>query len=203
MSDFSIKPTAGTGNKLIIKDQAGNAVLETSDSGATLANNVTPSAKQLGVLEADMWRLTTSFSGDAEPIASNWERYDNSLSGVKGTGLTQSSGVFTFPSTGWWNVYFNAFGWYSGDSRYVSPRIKVTTDNGSNWSFAIFGGGFVHGVESGNSDFDWNIQGILKIGNVSNDKCRFDMVVNNNSTNTGGHNDYMSTGATFIKLGEL
>ena len=55
MADFSIKPTAGTGNKLIIKDQAGNAVLEPSDSGATLANNVTPSAKQLGVLEADIW----------------------------------------------------------------------------------------------------------------------------------------------------
>ena len=34
MADFSIKPTAGTGNKLIIKDQAGNAVLTTSDASA-------------------------------------------------------------------------------------------------------------------------------------------------------------------------
>ena len=41
MADFSIKPTAGTGNKLIIKDQAGNAVLTTSDAGATLASNIT------------------------------------------------------------------------------------------------------------------------------------------------------------------
>jgi len=203
MADFSIKPTAGTGNKLIIKDQAGNAVLTTSNAGATLASNVTPDAKQLGVFEADMWNLTTSFSGDAEPIASNWERYDYKLHGVKGTGMTQSSGIWTFPSTGWWNVYFNVQGYYSGDSRYISPRIKVTDDNASNWYFGVMNGGFVHGVESGHSDFGWNCQGVLKIGNVSNDKVRFDVVTNNNSANMTGNADYTTTCAIFIKLGEI
>ena len=38
MPDLIIKPTATSGNKLILKDQAGGAVLTTADSGATIAN---------------------------------------------------------------------------------------------------------------------------------------------------------------------
>ena len=38
MPDLIIKPTATSGNKLILKDQAGGAVLTTADSGATLTN---------------------------------------------------------------------------------------------------------------------------------------------------------------------
>ena len=40
MPDLIIKPTATSGNKLILQDQAGGAVLTTADSGAT-ASNVT------------------------------------------------------------------------------------------------------------------------------------------------------------------
>ena len=38
MPDLIIKPTATSGNKLILQDQAGGAVLTTADSGATYAN---------------------------------------------------------------------------------------------------------------------------------------------------------------------
>ena len=38
MPDLIIKPEATSGNKLILQDQAGGAVLTTADSGATIAN---------------------------------------------------------------------------------------------------------------------------------------------------------------------
>ena len=38
MPDLTIKPVAAAGNKLILQDQAGGAVLTTADSGATIAN---------------------------------------------------------------------------------------------------------------------------------------------------------------------
>ena len=38
MADLTIKPVGAPGNKLILQDQAGNPVLTTSDSGATVAN---------------------------------------------------------------------------------------------------------------------------------------------------------------------
>ena len=38
MPDLIIKPTNTSGNKVIIQDQGGNAVLTTSDSGVTISN---------------------------------------------------------------------------------------------------------------------------------------------------------------------
>tara|TARA_Y100000590_G_scaffold305003_1_gene343994 strand:+ start:154 stop:498 length:345 start_codon:yes stop_codon:yes gene_type:complete len=41
MADLTIKPQAGSSNKLILQDQQGGAVLTTATSGATLANITT------------------------------------------------------------------------------------------------------------------------------------------------------------------
>jgi len=54
MGNLIIKGKGGAGNKLILQDQAGGAVLTTADSGATMASNVTgiPAAGVTGVLPA-------------------------------------------------------------------------------------------------------------------------------------------------------
>ena len=59
-----------------------------------------------GITEADQWRITTDLSGDQTPISTNWERVDSYGLGYFGTGMTESSGTFTFPSTGIWLVRF-------------------------------------------------------------------------------------------------
>lgn len=60
-----------------------------------------------GLTEADQWRLTTSYSGTNDSdITTNLERNDNTAFSVLGTGMTQSSGIFTFPSTGYYYVNF-------------------------------------------------------------------------------------------------
>jgi len=38
MADLVIKPATGLGNRLVVKDQGGTAVITTADSGATVAN---------------------------------------------------------------------------------------------------------------------------------------------------------------------
>ena len=40
-----------------------------------------------GITEADMWRVTSGFSGASTPISSNWERADTDDFAVLGTGL--------------------------------------------------------------------------------------------------------------------
>jgi len=54
MGNLIIKGKGGAGNKLILQDQAGAAVLTTADSGATMASTVTgiPAAGVTGVLPA-------------------------------------------------------------------------------------------------------------------------------------------------------
>ena len=79
----------------------------------------------------DQWRLTSDLSGTSpnDFITSNLERVDTGGQGTLGTGMSESSGVFTFPSTGIYKVEFQ-FNVYSTSSvRYVGGRIQVTTDN--------------------------------------------------------------------------
>jgi hypothetical protein len=38
MANLVIRPASGTGNKVVVQDQAGGAVITTADSGATIAN---------------------------------------------------------------------------------------------------------------------------------------------------------------------
>ena len=53
-----------------------------------------------GITVASQWRITSNFTGDAEPITSNWEEADAPTSyGILGSSITESSGIFTFPST--------------------------------------------------------------------------------------------------------
>ena len=58
-----------------------------------------------GITEFDMWRITTTFADSAVPITSNWERVDTTFDKI-GTGMTESSGVFSFPSTGKYLITF-------------------------------------------------------------------------------------------------
>ena len=76
-----------------------------------------------GITEADMWRITTSFTGSVQPITSNWERCDEDTFEKIGTGMAVSSGIWTFPSTGLWWVKWNT-GHSIGCLLYTSPSPR-------------------------------------------------------------------------------
>ena len=60
-----------------------------------------------GITMVDNWIVTSAYTtNSAEVMSSNWTRQvDNVAStGTVGSAMTQSSGVFTFPSTGIWLV---------------------------------------------------------------------------------------------------
>ena len=48
--------------------------------------------------------LGTGQDMTAENIASNWDQTDTGGQSALGSSMTQSSGLFTFPSTGYWLV---------------------------------------------------------------------------------------------------
>ena len=87
---------------------------------------------------ADVYRLTSDFDGNADPIASNWERDDHASAGYIGGVAAPSSGVFSFPATGIWRVDFNAY-WASLNHENAWPdySIHATIDNSS---YARLGG---------------------------------------------------------------
>ena len=82
-----------------------------------------------GITEVDQWRITANSTGGSADLTANWERNDSTGFAKIGTGLTESSGIFTFPSTGIYLIRF--FLNDRGGSSFLSSysRIYVTTNN--------------------------------------------------------------------------
>jgi len=116
------KMASGTDGNIISYDASGDPVaVATGSDGQVLtsAGAGQPPAFEAaaggGITHASQWRLTTNFDGDKAPIDANLEEVDTSSTsgtvagfGIIGSSMTQSSGVFTFPATGYWKVEFAA-----------------------------------------------------------------------------------------------
>ena len=80
-----------------------NAMLGETITVANGGTGLTSGFKN-GVTEIDSWRVTASFTpSDNSDVTSNWERVDTNFTKV-GTGLSESSGIFTFPQTGIYKI---------------------------------------------------------------------------------------------------
>ena len=86
-----------------------------------------------GITEADQWRITSNFTGNATPITSNWERSDNTGYSELGTGLTNSSGIFSFPSTGVYIIYAQMSVQFMEEDTDSIMSIATTVNNGSSY----------------------------------------------------------------------
>ena len=150
-----------------------------------------------GITEADQWRLTADFTGNATPIASNLERCDTQFSPI-GSGMSESSGIFTFPSTGIYLVRFNYL-YKIKDGTALSTEIGImVTSNNSSYSLltAIVGNGIDEGVDTRNGE------AIIDVTDTSNIKVRFDVQGASTNDITLGNTDKNETYFTFIRLGD-
>jgi len=166
------------------------------DADVTLASGTMATTN--GITEADQWRLTTSFTGDANPIASNWERTDTSGWGNIGTGMTESSGIFSFPSTGVYYVAFNFYGSATTAQLYVTASIEVTI-NDSSYAPASYADTQFYGGTSYNTSMS---QYFVDVTDVSNVKIRTVIDAVSTNTTTIGSSTNTGTGLTFIRLGD-
>jgi hypothetical protein len=104
-----------------ILDVAGNYAFTGTVSGAG------------GITEADQWRLdadVSTTSANVQTLVTNWERNDNAGFGYIGSGMSHSSGTFTFPSTGKYLIEV-VYGYRSesGGIQYQNVNIQTTTNN--------------------------------------------------------------------------
>jgi hypothetical protein len=98
-----------------------------------------------GITVADQWRITSTYtypSSGSKVLTSNWERIDTDSPGYIGSAMTESSGIFTFPSTGKYLIHFFVNVAATAASNYIGFYIEVTEDNSSysylaaNWDSA-------------------------------------------------------------------
>jgi hypothetical protein len=153
-----------------------------------------------GIKEYDIWFLTTTFTGAADPIASNLSRWEQAGWEKKGTGMSQSSGVFTFPSTGYWEVQF--FGYFVGGATkgFHGTIINYTNDNFSTKTVA--GGNYASDLANGESGGSTVILP-FKREYLGNDKLSFRADLQNSSTQVLGNSTVLFTWMIFKKMGDL
>ena len=120
-----------------------------------------------GITDADVWRLSTDVGGNSSGATlTSWERADDAVATYIGDGMSHSSGIFTFPSTGKWliQVQLTLYGAYAFGWGYIQTAFKssgsgsydgVAEAFGNVAANSGFGGGFsqvlVDVTESGGS----------------------------------------------------
>ena len=202
-----------------IQDTSGNNIInENADTitiGAsgdtinvvgTLQNN--GSGLIQGITEADQWRIASNFnysgSQSLSLLSSNWERVDTNGFGLLGTGMTESSGVFTFPSTGIYLVTFTAHaeGSNTNNNRFVLGATEITTD-GTNFTQASEVATNILG-NTNNDDTRGTFFCVhqFDVTNVATHKVRFTVACNNNNVIFFGSTSVSLTCVNFIRLGD-
>ena len=192
----------GTLKTTNIQTITGSGTLTLGTSGETLAlgSGVTVSGNGLvGITMADQWRLTaTTNSGTNADITTNWERNDNSSYGSIGTGLTESSGIFSFSQTGIYLI-IGSFQVITQSDAAAGVRLLTTLDNSSYTTDARGYAGdndtaSVYGMATFLSIFD--------VTNISTHKMKFDTTSFAGSTRLTGNTDIQHSGFTCLRIGD-
>jgi hypothetical protein len=196
ISEEHLDPTIITGLTALASEPADTDEFLISDAGTL--KRIDYSLIKGQITEADQWRLTGTHSGVAD-ITTNWERVDTDGFNYIGTGMTEASGIFSFPSTGIYYIVFTAIAnLTSGSSAYLLGRIMTTLDNSS---YDTAADAYTN-VPGTNYHTNLTTSFIFDVTNTSTHKCKFKLAQNQSGTPQflGATNDTY-TSATFIKLG--
>ena len=153
-----------------------------------------------GLSNSQQWRTSANQTGMSNNtvITNNWEEVDTNGYGRIGNAMTQSSGIFTFPATGYWLIDFRLLGLSSDVQDYLGAKMEITQNN-SSYSQASEG----YSNTDNNQWITVNLSFQLDVTNLSNQKVKFSIVAQNNGNVTAaGNTSYSFTSATFTRLGD-
>ena len=189
-----------------VQDAAGNNIInEAADvitigaSGDTI-NIASGATNNIGITEVDQWYLTSDKTDNSD-ITANLARVAQSGFGRLGTGMTESSGIFSFPSTGIWRVEFcGAWQVAAGDNASVETYLTL---NDSSYAAIAHAGvsnkaasGTAAGVDNG------YVASLIDVTDVANVKVKFTTASMATNTQLNGAADPLGTNFIFTRLGD-
>ena len=154
-----------------------------------------------GITMFDQWRYTASPQGDQDPLSGSWERNDTNFDKI-GSGMSESSGIFTFPTTGIYQIHYKINFYSNGNnSAYTGAYFFLSTDSGSNYTQISYGydqlssvSGYYYGSAVGDVAID--------VTNASTFRVRLKAAMGNQSVNIQGNSTQQITGITFTRMGD-
>ena len=151
-----------------------------------------------GITVADNWRVNADDAVDAAEtdLDTGWEQVDTTGQTNLGSSMTQSSGVFTFPSTGIYFVQLQVY--YVHGTGASTARAIIKHFDGSSTYTALSD---VRSYAANNNEVVTNST-LFDCQNTSNDKVVFYGGGTVNGNVIAGSTSDNRTAATFIRLGD-
>ena len=151
------------------------------------------------------WRLTANTNNSTNGvIASNWEAVDtdgwqhtSTGAALIGSAMQHSSGLFTFPKTGVYQITFFCTIDVAANDTDLQIYMQITPDNGSNYSNVARG----DGGSCANIQQQIFLQGLVNITNTTQDKVRFETAGFASGTYIYGNSDMTYSGVIFERKG--
>ena len=169
-----------------IKNQAGTTAMTVNTSGHVNLNK--------NVIE--QWLLDAADASTSAGTLTPWARDTRNRIASRNTGITQSSGIFTFPHNGIYKAVLTVNG-YGGTFNFIGGSIDISTNSGASFtahklSYSNTGGSGQH--------YTVTVQAIFDVI-ASNFRLRTRTVGNTASIRGAQSGEHTSTSLIFEQLG--
>ena len=158
-----------------------------------------------GITFAQTWRTTAdqAFAGGSSIVfTGTWEAQDTDSAPSYGSNMTESSGVFTFPSTGIYRVDTNVYMRLTSGTTlaFFELYMKVSTDGGSSFSSTAIN---IQSISNSNDYAGMHDSCLVDVTNTSDIKFRLEGFAESGHTVTCTSNTSHSyQSLTFTRLGD-
>ena len=197
-------PAAGLTGSLPALDAANLTSIPAANIVGVCTSGLTKTGGFGGITMATQWRVTSDFTiGTSDSdyhITSNWETADTYGFGRIGSDLTNSSGVFSFPSTGIYRIFAHTVCNNTSSASYRAQLAISVTTNNSNYDTAAIG---KHSYSSpAEQSGSMNCEYIFDVTDTST--CKFKIFARTYQDNIKfqGDTDKPRTSISVIRLGD-
>jgi len=182
-----------------IKHQSsqGSGTITIGASGETI-KAASGATNNIGIGMVDQFRLVSTKTDNSD-ITANLERVDTSGFGRIGTGMTESSGIFSFPSTGIYLV--NTQTYWKGNSGGATYAGVYTSFTQNNSSYVIQGNTYCS-FEANNYYQNTFVSVLVDVTDTSLCKVKFTRDASTSNAELRGSTTQTLTGFTFLRLGD-
>jgi hypothetical protein len=171
---------SGTDGELITYDASGNpakVAVGTVDHVLTSGGvGVAPTFQAAGggISDCSVWELSSTLSTNGSFLTSNLAEVTDGGYGRLGSAMTASSGVFTFPSTGVWEITFFCRARLNAEANWVTNEIWHSEDGGSTYNAYASGSSTTHIHTSSATSYTTNVTMFqLDVTSTANFRVKF------------------------------
>ena len=198
MSNIKLVHSGGNSVSLTTPDSnpASNRTVKFPDASGVLALTN-------GITEFDQWYLTSSYIDTNNANITSWSRFTQSnvsAASPLGTGMSHSSGTFSFPSTGKYLVILNAvLLLVQNDNVLVDTRVTIDNSTYVSHATARDGNSASNTIAGSGISFAF-----IDVTNTSNVKVQFYAKSMNSGSQVLGYDAShgMGTSALFMRIGD-